>query len=133
MTELPPDLDREKDKKSRVKTEREYIDMCVQYAQSTGWVKGTDVDVLIDKYLRPIYKKYSEIISDLQRDKVPENELAKIILRMNNCLEATKRIGSTDPNNIIKSVEDSRNRARDVNTEYALTSLFDLISAVVHN
>ncbi len=133
MTEKIPEPNKEREEKSRIQTEEEYIDMGVQYALSRGWVKETEKDILVEKYLKPIYRKYLEIIEELRKEEVPESEVAKIVLRMNYCLEATRRIGSTDPNNIIRSIEDWKNQARDEYTEYALTSLLDLVSEVIRN
>ncbi|KKU52001.1 MAG: hypothetical protein UX72_C0011G0045 [Parcubacteria group bacterium GW2011_GWA2_47_10] len=107
MTEKAP-INQEREDKSRVRTEQEYVDMCVQYALSIGWVKEAQKDFLIEKYLKPIHRKYLEIIEELRKEKVPEDDLAKTVLRMNNCLESTRRIGSTDPENIIRSIEDAR-------------------------
>ena len=132
MTEKAP-INQEREDKSRVRTEQEYVDMCVQYALSIGWVKEAQKDFLIEKYLKPIHRKYLEIIEELRKEKVPEDDLAKTVLRMNNCLESTRRIGSTDPENIIRSIEDARNRAQDEYAEYALTSLLDFVSEIARS
>jgi len=131
--ELHEKLKKKIEEESRIRTENEYIDAAVHYALSCGWVKEEQKDLLIEKYLKPIYQKYLEIIDDLRKEKVPEKELANIILRMNNCLESTHRIGSTDPDNIIRTIKDSRNRARDEYTEYALTSLLEFVSDIITN
>ena len=133
MTEKIPSPDKEREEKSRIRTEQEYVAMAVEYALSTGWIKEPQKDFLIEKYLKPIHGKYLEIIEELRKEKVPEDDLAKIILRMNSCLESTRRIGSTDPDNIIRSIEDRRNQAQDNYTEYALTSLLDFVSEVVRS
>lgn len=133
MTEKIPNKNQEREEKPRVRTEQEYVDTVVQYALSTGWVKEAEKDILVEKYLKPIYRKYLGIIEELRKEEIPESELSKIIMRMNNCLESTRRIGSTDPNNIIRSIEDSRNRAQDEYTEYALTSLLDFVSEAIRS
>src|SRR3989344_4872304 len=133
MNEETPSPNKIIKEKSSIQTEQEYIDECVRYALSGGWVKEAKKDILVDDYLKPIYRKYLGIIEDLRKEKVPERELGMIILKMNYCLEATRRIGSTDPNNIIRSIEDFRNQARDEYTEYALTSLLDYVSGVIRS
>lgn len=133
MGEKTPEINKETEKKCQVQTEQEYIGMCIEYALSTGWVKEQQKDILVEKYLKPIYQKYLEIIEELRNEEIPEGELAKIIIRMNNCLEATRRIGSTDPENIIKSIEDLKNQAKDEYAEYALTSLLDSASGVIRS
>ena len=130
MIEKIPNSNQER---SRIRTEQEYIAMGVKYALSTGLVKEAQKDLLLEKYLKPIYRKYLEIIEELRKEKVPEDELAKIVLKMNNCLEATRRIGSTDPDNIVRSIQDSRDRAQDEYTEYALTSLLDFVSETIRS
>ncbi|MBI2046271.1 MAG: hypothetical protein HYT28_02535 [Parcubacteria group bacterium] len=122
----------QKKERSRIRTEQEYVDKCIQYALSSGWAGEEQKDALIEKYLKPIYQKYLEIIEDLRTEKIPEDEIEKIISKMNDCLESTKRIGTTDPNNIIRSIEDYKNFvAKDIYTEYALKSLLEFVSATI--
>ena len=133
MTEKIPNPNQGIGEKVRVRTEQEYVDMSVQYALSTGWIKEAEKEILVGKYLKPIYQKYLEVIEELRKEDVPENELAKIVLKMNACLEATRRIGSTDADNIIRSIADLRNRSHDDYTEYALTSLLVFVSELIRS
>lgn len=133
MTEEFLSLDRQKNADSIIQSEQDYIDNCVQYALSGGWVKETEKDILIDKYLKPIYQKYLEVIADLKKEMTNANELAAIITKMNFCLETTRRIGSTDPNNILRSIQDIKRSAQDTYSEYAIASLAQAIAEIVNN
>jgi hypothetical protein len=119
--------------KRNVQTEEEYIAAAVEYALSGGWVKKEQEGILVEKYLKPIYGKYLEIIEELKKREISKEELEMIIIKMNSCLESTRRIGSTDPQNIIRTIEAWRNDAQDVDTEYALTSLLDFVSEILRS
>ena len=133
MSETPRSIrfTKEREERPRVRTEQEYIEACVAYALSTGWIKENEKEVLVKKYLKPIHGKYLEIIDDLRKEDVLAKKLARIIERLNNCLDATRRIGSTDPNNIIRTIEDARNRAQWGYEEYALGMVSDFIAGLL--
>lgn len=134
MLEKLPDNNKEiKAEQSSIRTEEEYIKKCVDYALSIGWVQEKDKDNLIDNYLKPIHRKYLEIIEEIRKEEVSNNELEIIIGKMNNCLIFTRRIGSTAPDNIIRSIQDAVERARDDYVEYALSSLLGIVRQVLQN
>lgn len=91
-----------------------YIQMCVDYALRVEFVKENEKDILIREYLEPIYQEYTETITEV-RSLIAEEFKSEddqtlvmdlIVNRLNAILESTKRIGSTDTNNIIRSIED---------------------------
>jgi len=113
-------------------SEQEYLDMAVKYALSVGWVKEKEKDILINDYLKPIYAKYLEIIKDLHQEGLAVGDITKIVTKMNRCLEATRRIGSTEPNNIVRTIRDYQLAAKNNHEEYALTLLSHIVSEVVY-
>lgn len=124
---------------SKLMDEKAYLDMCVDYALKTGWVKPEQKDILIEEYLKPIYKKYIEAVNEVKSEAASEKDeeqiLKTVIKRLNHILERTKRIGSTDQNNITRSIYDYRNRfcQADDYVEYAATSLADFISRLLYS
>lgn len=114
-----------------------YIDECVCYALDTGWVKETDRSLFIDSYLKPIHEQYIKVIQEVRieitgKDDI-EERMQKLIKRLNSILSRTERIGSTDPNNIIRSVHDYiRMFCRDVYEEYAAQMLANKIGECVY-
>lgn len=124
---------------SEMMNENEYIDMCVEYALKTGWVNPEQKDILIEEYLKPIYNKYIEVINEVKSEISAEKDAAELlktlIKRLNHILERTRRIGSTDHNNIIRSIYDYRNRfcQSDDYVEYAATSFGDFISELLYS
>lgn len=129
----------EQKEEGKVMDEKVYFDMCVEYAISTGWVKLKEKDVFIEKYLKPIYQKYLETIEEVKMEIAsgPDKEilLKKIIKRLNHILERTARIGSTDPGNITRSIDDYYRMfcREDVYIEYAATSLAQFISDLLYS
>jgi len=124
---------------SRIIDENTYIDMSVDYALMTGWVKPEKKHILIDNYLKPIYQKYTEVINEVTTEVAAEADaeilLKTIIKRLNQILEPTRRIGSTEDNNITRSIYDYRDRLCQSNTylEYAATSLADFIRDLLYS
>lgn len=134
MTEKIPDFNQEEEAKSHVRTEREYIAMGVEYALSTGWVKKVQKDVLVEKYLKPIHKKYREIIEELKNEKeVSEKDLKVVVRWLNYSLESTRRIGSTDKDNVIMTIEDYRDRVPYPYAHYAVESLLEFIKEALQS
>ena len=119
--------------------ESTYLDMCVDYALKTGWVKPEQKDVLVNEYLKPIYQKYLEVIDELKTEVAAESDAKEvheaIIKRLNYILERTHRIGSTDHNNITRAIYDYRDRfcRSDMYLEYAATSLADFVSELLYS
>lgn len=138
-------MDFEKAETGKRKTEGEimdevtYLNTCVKYALNTGWVKPEQEELLKEEYLRPIYQKYSKLIGEVKEEIAAEpdsaEQLSKITLRLNHILERTQRIGSTDFNNIIKSINDYRDRfcQSDTYLEYSATSLADFVSDLLYS
>lgn len=134
MTEKIPDFNQEKGKKHMFQTEQEYIAMGVEYALSTGWVKKAQQGILVEKYLKPIHKKYCEIIEGLRNEKeVSEEDLRVVVRWLNYSLESTRRIGSTDKDNVIKAIEDYRGRAPYPYANYAVESLLEFVKEVLQS
>lgn len=124
---------------SKIIDESMYIDMCVDYALKTGWVRPEQKDILIEQYLKPIYQKYTEILNEVKSEVAAETDvetrIKTIIKRLNHILERTQRIGSTDHNNITRAIYDYRDRfcQSDEYLEYAATSLADFISELLYS
>ena len=120
--------------------EKEYYRACVEYALDIGWVKPKEKDELIEKYLKPIYQEYRTIIEQVKREMASDPDkdfgttVEKIIKKLNLILERTKRIGSTEPNNIIRSIGDFYNFScrKDEYTEYAADSLYWFIVRILN-
>lgn len=134
MIEKIPNQNQEKENRFRVQSEQEYITLCVEYALSTGWVKEAQQDVLVEKYLKPIHKKYCEIVEELKNEKeVSEEDLRVVVRWLNYSMESTRRIGSTDKDNVIKAIEDYRDRAPYPYTHYAVESLLEFIKEALQS
>jgi len=117
--------------------ETEYFDQCAEYALAGGWIKPEEKDTLIQKYLRPIHQKYLELIEEIRREVMQrengEEILASVIEKMNTCMKATQRIGSTDPGNILRSIAECYrfNCKTETYAEYAVNSLHSTIAEVL--
>ena len=124
---------------SKMIGESAYVNACVDYALKTGWVKPEQKDILINEYLRPIYRKYVEVIQEVKDEVAAESDakevLKTIIRRLNHILERTHRIGSTDHNNITREIYDYLNMfcRSETYLEYAATSLADFISKLLYS
>lgn len=124
--------------KGEILNEDEYYKECCEYALSTGWVKKKEKDILIKEYLKPIYQKYLEIIeetkNEIKLEKDPGTTIDEIIEKLNIILERTKRIGSTDPSNITRSIFDYYKFSCTQNTyiEYATMSLGQFIADTIN-
>lgn len=120
---------KEKAEKSKVMSEGDYFSMATEYALGSGWVKENEKDILKEKYLQPIFAKYLETIEELkaEKDKISEEELSDAIYWLNQCLEATRRIGSTEPKNILRTVLDCKRLARNDYSQYAVMAMYELI------
>ena len=116
-----------------------YLNMCVDYALKTGWVRSKQKNVLIEQYLKPIYRKYIEVLDEVKEEIATEEDaetrIGMIIRKLNLILEGTQRIGSTDHNNITREIYDYRDRLcrTDEYLEYAATSLADFISELLYS
>lgn len=124
--------------KGEVLNEQQYYQECVDYALSTGWVKKEEKDILIEKYLKPIYQKYLEAIEEV-KDEIRSDEdsgttIEELIEKLNIIMERTKRIGSTDPTNITRSIGDFYRWScrQDHYTDYAATSLGQFIAQKIN-
>lgn len=119
--------------------ENTYIKTCVDCALRSGWVKPEKKDILINEYLLPIYRKYIAVIEEIRNEVASESDaeelISKIINHLNHILEITQRIGSTDHNNITRSIYDYRHMFCYSNTylEYAATSLADFIHELLYS
>ena len=132
MIEKIPDSKPEKTELD-IQSEQEYFDMVLDYALDLGWVKKEEKEVLIEKYLKPIYQEYTKIIKELgDEGDVTDEEMKKAVEKMNLCLEATRRIGATDPANIIRTIDDLRRMSGNIYVEYAIASLRIIISEVLY-
>lgn len=125
-------------KTSEIISEKDYLEAASSYTIESGWVRLEQKETLINDFLRPIYKKYQEIIEEVKKDIADEENaekmMQKITLALNLCLQATRRIGVTDPNNILLGIGDIyRMRASDNNyMEYALESLQEYIRGILN-
>ncbi|HEU0050924.1 MAG TPA: hypothetical protein VFQ60_02610 [Patescibacteria group bacterium] len=111
----------------KITTEMEYVDAAVKYALSVGWVRETQRNLLIEKYLRPIYRKCLEIMEEIKKEHPEPEEWADVVRWLNAALEATWRIGSTDPQNILRGLYTDYKRARNFLTSYAMLALYEFI------
>ncbi|MDD5341293.1 MAG: hypothetical protein PHC97_02540 [Patescibacteria group bacterium] len=117
----------------KIKSEGDYVDESVDYALSTGWVKKEEKELFIKKYLAPIYKQYLEILEDLKKEKMSETEMKEIIRKLNYCLEATRRIGSTDPSNIMMTIRDILKGSKSSAQEYALRWFYEEAAKIINS
>lgn len=123
---------------SEIVSEKDYIEIAFSYALDSGWVRSEQKETLINDFLRPIYKKYQEIIEEVKKEIADEEDAEKItrkiILALNLCLQATKRIGVTDPKNIMREIEDLYKMRAGVHDymEYALASFKEYIQALLN-
>ncbi|OGM00859.1 hypothetical protein A2480_00925 [Candidatus Uhrbacteria bacterium RIFOXYC2_FULL_47_19] len=124
---------------SKIIDESMYVDLCVNYALNTGWVQPEQKNILTEQYLKPIYKKYTEVLdevkSEVAADTDAETRIKIITKRLGHILERTRRIGSTDRNNITREIYDYRDSfcQSDEYLEYAATSLADFISELLYS
>lgn len=118
-----------------------YIQMCVDYALRMGFVKEDQKEVLVKEYLEPIYQEYAETIAEARSLVAEEfkSEADQILImdlivnRLSAILESTKRIGSTDPDNVIRSIEDFYRHActTEAHIEAAAGGLKDFIAKLL--
>jgi len=127
-----PDSKKEKDVLN-IQSEQDYFDMVFDYALPLGWIKEGDREKLTEKFLKPIYQEYVKIIKELEDENDSEIEINRIIKKLNICLEATRRIGATEPNNIIRTIDDLRRQSGDIYTEYAIASIRIAIADALYN
>lgn len=117
--------------------EADYIKAATDYALAVGWVRPEQIPILIEHYLKPIHKKYRDLVAEvaeaIEQESEPDIQMETIIRRLNAILDATRRIGSTDPANIGRSIFDYRSRfcRSNVYLEYAANSLAETISKVL--
>lgn len=113
-------------------SENDYIQKSVDYALSIGWVKESQKTQLIEKYLRPVYKHSLDIVCDVKKNGLEEGEeFDRVIRKLNWCLEATRRIGSTDPTNILRTIADYRRNVRSNEEEYAVDSFYEFVAKLL--
>src|SRR3989344_4511809 len=88
----------------------DYFKEAVDCALRTGWVKPEQKESLIRDYLRPIYKEYIKVLQEVKKELNQESEpyitIDKVIEKLNPILERTRRIGSTEPGNILREIEE---------------------------
>lgn len=124
---------------SKLKGKTEYFNECVDYALRTGFVKPKQKKILIKDCLRPIYREYIKLLREVKKELDQESEpyitIDKVIEKLNPILERTERIGSTDPNNILRSINDFYQYScrNETYTEYAAKSLYDKVAEVLRN
>ena|SRR3989344_4805790 len=119
--------------KTQVMEENVYVESCLSYTLSNGWLKPEQEESLVRDCLKPIHDKYTEILGEV-RSEAPE-ELPRVIGRLNAIMESTRRIGSTDPSNITRSMEDFYGIfcTGSIYPEYASRSLIDRINKLIQN
>lgn len=123
--------------KGTILDEEEYYQNCIDYALRGGLVKEEQKETLKNDYLKPIYQKYLAVIEEVKQEMALESDtgttLEKIIAKLNSIMESTRRIGSTDSGNIIRSIDDLyRFRCTsDSYTEYAAMALYQCISDIL--
>ena len=124
--------------KGELLDEDQYYQDCVEYALSTGWVKKKEKNILKDKYLKPIYQKYLGLIEEVKNEIKTENNpgttIEDIIEKLNLIMERTRRIGSTDPGNITRSIGDFYKFScrEDTYTEYAAMALYQFMAEIIN-
>ena len=88
----------------------DYFKEAVDCALRTGWVKPEQKESLIRDYLRPIYREYIKVLQEVKKELNQESEpyitIDKVIEKLNPILERTRRIGSTEPGNILREIEE---------------------------
>ena len=120
------EMKKEIEEKSKLISEEDYLKNSIDYAISGGWVKADDVKNLENNYLKPIYQLYLEIIEDVKKEKdLSEEDLKNTIRYLNYCLEATRRIGSTDSVNIFRTIADDYKSSDNRFVKYALIYFSD--------
>lgn len=120
-----------------VRTEEGYVTAVAEYALAGGWVKPEQKEILVREYLKPIHRKYIEILKQIDQEIGEENALVRreVVRKMNAILDSTKRIGSTDLNNIIRSIQDYKERFGFTNdyVEFALEDLVNFIADLLYS
>lgn len=125
---------------TQILEESNYFETCITYALSVGWVKEQQVPILKDRYLSPIYRKYRDLLEEVEealtkdQDPKKEEKMHWIRLRLIHILESTRRIGSTDSANIVRTIQDYVNWSclSEEYLEYAATSLEEHIRDLVY-
>jgi aspartyl/asparaginyl-tRNA synthetase len=118
--------------------EATYMAECVEYALEMGFVKEEDQKRLEESYLKPIHQIYrqaiAEVMSEIGDEQNTEEFKTLLTKRLNAILERTKRIGTTDPNNIMRSISDYISWACKTDTyiEYASECLAQKVLDVLH-
>lgn len=124
--------------KAEVLNEEKYYQECIEYALDTGFIKEKQVDILRDKYLKPIFQKYLDIMrevdDEIKLEEAPGPTIEKIIEKLNIIMERTKRIGSTDPGNITRSIKDYYDFSckNDTYVEYAAMALYQFVADTIN-
>lgn len=128
----------EKENKQKLMSEEEYLNLCVDYALKTGWVKEDQKDNLINNYLKPIYQEAVNILQDIEKElkKNPEpfsyqEGLHFVIGRIEMCLKTTRRIGSTDPENILRSLQDNINASQYYWSRHVAEAMYEKVSEIL--
>lgn len=117
---------------ARIIPEDEFITETEADIFALGWITSARRGLLERKYLRPMYKKYEEIIRDVREEAgVTEQEIGSVVEDLNYCLEQMKRFGATDSNNILQTVSDMKRRSRTVVQRYALESMQDFLTPLL--
>ncbi len=114
--------------------EDEYFDFCVNHALEGGWVKKEEKEILIKNYLKPIYQEYLKVIeevkTELEKEENSEKRTELLMKRLNLCLFITRRIGSTAPGNILRTINDDIKFSRDEWIRYALEAMEEKIREI---
>lgn len=119
-------------------TEEEYINLCVTYALNGGWVEENQKDLLINKYLKPIYSEavrvLEEVTPEVEKEKDPVWSTQEIknfvVAKLNTCLNATRRVGSTDSNNILRTIKDGT-KTGSTWSRYVAEAMYEKVSEIL--
>ena len=123
---------------NKLKGKTEYFKEGVDYTLDMGYVQPEEKEILIKKYLRPIYREYIKVLQEVKKELNQESEpyitIDKVIEKLNPILERTRRIGCTDPSNILREIEDySRFACNETYTGYAAESLYEKVAEVLRH
>ncbi|MFH1404658.1 MAG: hypothetical protein ABIH21_00990 [Patescibacteria group bacterium] len=130
---------REQNKKFPVveKTKDEYIQECIEHALELGWLKEADMEVFKTKYLIPVFETYTQELRGVQEILELEDEITResvwpnVLRRANNVLETMKRVGATDPQNILRTIVETKRSCRDDYSKQVVTVLMEKVVEVL--
>ena len=89
-----------------LRTRESYFGSAQQKALETGFIREHEIPEFLGRYMTPIYDAYLATVEELATSTQDEQVLRDTVRNMNACLDRTLRIGSTEPENILRGMGD---------------------------